>query len=67
MTKTKPVYLTTTQAAKDANVSRQIIVYHITEGNLKAEQIGQAYLITREEWERFKSNWPKRTGRPSKN
>jgi len=45
---------TVTQIAKELNLTRSVIHYHIYRGHLKAELVGKQYVISDKEFERFR-------------
>jgi len=59
-------FLTTSQAAKDINMSQGRIAALIKAGKIPAKQAGRTWIINREDWEAFKLK-ERRPGRPSGN
>lgn len=48
------------EVAKLLNVSHSAVLYHIRNGNLKAEQVGKIYIIAKEDFGDFLKNQQKK-------
>ncbi len=61
----KLLYYTTTEAGLLLGLSPRSVTKYIELGNIKAEKMGRDYVISLEEFERFK-RIPRKVGRPSR-
>jgi excisionase family DNA binding protein len=49
-------FFSVNEVAKLLNISHSAVLYHIRTGNLKAEQVGKIYIISKDEFADFLKN-----------